>query len=123
MKIETIEDYEGLVAETAIYPREIPMLYVACGIAGEAGEVADKVKKLMRDKNLMETKAIVTEDKLALAKEVGDVMWYVTAAAKDLGYTLQEIMQMNADKLLKRKATGTLQGSGDNRELEVKDGK
>ncbi len=81
------------------------------GLIGESGEIAEKFKKLIRDKNGQ----LTAEDKKELAKEVGDVLWYVNSIGHELGYSLQEIAQMNLDKVLSRKARGVLGGSGDNR--------
>jgi NTP pyrophosphatase (non-canonical NTP hydrolase) len=81
------------------------------GINGEAGEVAEKVKKIIRDKN-----GVVSEqDKEDIAKELGDVLWYLAVFADQLGFNFEKIAQDNLDKLQRRKANGTLSGSGDNR--------
>ena len=81
------------------------------GINGEAGEVAEKVKKIIRDKNGV----ISDEDKLELAKELGDVLWYLAVFAHDLGVPLDNIAEQNLAKLQSRKARGVLGGAGDNR--------
>ena len=94
------------------------LIYPALGLAGEAGEVANKVAKLVRDKDLMDLDPIVDlemEDKLEIARELGDVLWMVTATANDIGFDLDEIAAMNLSKLKDRAKRGTLQGSGDNR--------
>ena len=108
----TLEEYQGIIAKTAIFPKELGLLYPGLGLCGEAGEVAEKIKKIYRDKQ----GEITTEDKQALKKELGDVIWYVTAIAEQLGLTLNEILEANYDKLIKRRETNTLSGSGDNRE-------
>ena len=77
------------------------------GLVGEAGEVAEKVKKLIRDKSRFSKDEII--------KELGDVVFYVTALANYYGSDLQEVIDMNIEKLDGRLARGTLQGSGDNR--------
>lgn len=87
------------------------MLEKVFGLVGEAGEVADKFKKLIRDKNAKPS----DEDKKELAKELGDVLWYVNSVGLYLGYSLEEIAQMNLDKVLSRKERGVTKGSGDNR--------
>jgi NTP pyrophosphatase (non-canonical NTP hydrolase) len=100
----SLDEYQEKVMTTAIYKDKI--LYTALGLCGEAGEVAEKIKKWLRDGEL---------DDIELAKELGDVMWYVAALSNDLGYDLSEIAEMNLIKLQSRKARGMLGGSGDNR--------
>lgn len=115
------KDYQKIIKETAIYPQEIGLAYCAMGLTGEAGEVADKIKKLYRDEDLHATNAvgkmlIIDENRVDIAKELGDVLWYVTAMANELGTSLEGIAEMNYNKLMKRRETNTLSGSGDNRE-------
>ena len=103
--------YQRSASSTAIYPDQHKIIYPALGMAGEAGEVANKVKKLIRDgpENRPET---WRED---IASEIGDVLWYCAALANDLNLTLGMIASQNLNKLQKRKAKGTLGGSGDTR--------
>ena len=96
---------------TAIY-ETLPVVYPALGLAGEAGEVADKVKKTIRDKGGNFTDETVKSE---IAKELGDVMWYLAATARDLGYTLEEIAEMNLVKTRSRASRDRVHGSGDNR--------
>jgi len=91
---------------TEFAPSSLP-IYPAMALCGEAGEFAEKIKKAWRDGTPL--------DRPGAAKELGDVLWYVGAAARDLGYTLEEVAQMNLDKIRSRRARGTLAGSGDNR--------
>lgn len=105
----TLNEYQRGAMETAIYPQ--PIIYPALGMCGEAGEVADKVKKVLRDNNSEFTE----EKKREIAMEVGDVLWYVATLANDLGYSLEEIAKMNYDKLKSRQMRGKIGGSGDNR--------
>lgn len=107
----TVEEYQEIIHKTAIYPKEIGLAYCAMGLTGEAGEVADKVKKIYRDGTDIDQKAI--------GKELGDVLWYITAMANELGLSLQDIMQANYEKLIKRRETNTLSGSGDDREVQA----
>jgi len=87
------------------------VLYPVLGLCGEAGEVAEKVKKVYRDKG-----GIITEDtKQELKKELGDVLWYISTISRDLGLTLEEVAQANIEKLTSRKARGVIHGNGDNR--------
>lgn len=81
------------------------------GLVGESGEIADKVKKILRDKNAVMTK----EDEQELAKELGDVLWYIATIATNLGANLDDIAMANIEKLKSRQKRGKLGGSGDNR--------
>ena len=81
------------------------------GLSGEAGEVAEKFKKIYRDKNGQ----IDDEDKQAISKELGDVLWYVATISRYLDIPLDEIAKLNLEKATGRKARGTLHGSGDDR--------
>ena len=87
------------------------MWIYALGLTGEAGEVADKLKKQYRDKGGI----ITTEAKTDLVKELGDVMWYVTRLAASLGFALCEVASINMGKLMSRAERGTIHGEGDNR--------
>lgn len=102
----TLDEYQSAAAKTAIYSSQHSILYPALGLAGEAGEVANKVKKMIRDNNL---------DRAGIAAEIGDVLWYVAALSRDLNLDLHDIALANLDKLYDRKARGTIQGSGDKR--------
>jgi NTP pyrophosphatase (non-canonical NTP hydrolase) len=107
-----ISDYQELSRRTAAYPGAGEnIVYPTLGLAGEAGEVAEKVKKLLRDDG-----GILSEERRdALAGELGDVLWYVAQVATEAGLDLEEIAQGNLDKLLSRKQRGVLSGSGDRR--------
>jgi len=87
------------------------LLHWVLGINGESGEIAEKVKKIIRDKNGQ----VSEEDKKELAKEIGDVLWYLAVFAEDLGMSLDDIAKANLEKLQSRKQRGVLGGSGDNR--------
>jgi len=87
------------------------LLHWVLGLNGEAGEVAEKLKKIIRDKNSV----ISEEDKQELAKEIGDVLWYLAVFANQLDISLDDIAAANLAKLKSRKERGTLSGSGDNR--------
>lgn len=106
-----LNDYQKSALTTAIYPNDGTVSYLALAISGEAGELADKVKKVLRDKDGVFSDA----DKKALALELGDVMWYVANMSKVIGYQLSDIAQMNIDKIAGRVKRGTLHGAGDNR--------
>ena len=81
------------------------------GLVGESGEVAEKFKKLIRDKQ----GRISEEDKVEILKELGDILWYVNAVSHLLGSSLEEVASNNLSKVLARKEQGKLAGSGDNR--------
>jgi NTP pyrophosphatase (non-canonical NTP hydrolase) len=108
----TPDKYENLAGMTAIFPKEKALEYLALGITSEAGEVAGKVKKLIRDG---EDKEGFEMKKLAIASEIGDVIWYCAMMAKEVGVPLNDIMKENLKKLHSRKERGTLSGSGDER--------
>lgn len=103
--------YQAATAPTAIYPPEHGLVYTALGLASEAGEVAGKVKKAIRD----EGGVISPERRDALAHEIGDVLWYCARLAAEIGYDLNDIGAMNLSKLNARKTQGLLGGDGDTR--------
>src|SRR5271168_3331670 len=97
----TFEEYQKRALTTVISSGDLfkDSLHWVLGINGEAGEVAEKVKKIIRDKDGKMT----NQDKQELAKEVGDVLWYLAVFAHDLGFSLDGIAQANLDKLKSRK--------------------
>lgn len=101
-----LNEYQKAASRTAIYSTAHSVLYPALGLAGEAGEVANKIKKMLRDGDF---------DKAAVAAELGDVLWYVAALSRDLNLDLHKIAMNNLEKLYSRKARGTLGGNGDTR--------
>ena len=106
-----LTDYQISALETAVDPEQYNIIYPALGMTGEAGEVADKVKKVIRDNKSQFTE----EKKREIAKEIGDVLWYCAVLAHDIGFSLEEVGRMNIDKLKSRQKRGKLSGSGDNR--------
>jgi len=106
-----LSDYQRLSRRTAEYPREAWLAYPALGLAGEAGEVAEHAKKAIRD----DGGEVVAERRAAMAKELGDVLWYVAQLATELELDLDEIAHANLEKLLSRQRRGVLSGSGDER--------
>lgn len=104
-------DYQSIAKSTAVYPDEYKVIYPALGLNGEAGEIAEKVKKILRDKEGM----ISPTERLGIIHELGDVLWYVAALATDMGIKLDEIAVLNRRKLEGRKENGTIHGNGDNR--------
>ena len=102
--------YQKAALSTAIYPDKV--IYTALGLASEAGEVAGKVKKILRDRG---GNFLGAEFREAVKDELGDVLWYVAALAADLGLKLDDIAQANLDKLADRVERGVIGGSGDDR--------
>lgn len=94
-----------------MFAEEYKILYPALKLNGEAGEVAEKVGKVLRDDDGL----FSDEKRKDIALELSDVLWYIAALADSLGYTLDEIGEMNIAKLADRKARGKIGGSGDNR--------
>ncbi len=88
-----------------------PIVYPTIGLANEAGEVAGKIKKIFRDKGGV----ISEEDRSALKKELGDVLWYLTQICTELDLTLEEVAEYNVEKLASRLQRGVIKGDGDDR--------
>jgi NTP pyrophosphatase (non-canonical NTP hydrolase) len=107
-----LSDYQTHSRATAVYPGAGDnLLYPTLGLCGEAGEVAEKVKKLVRDDG-----GVLTEERRsALSKELGDVLWYVAQLATEAELDLDDIAAANLEKLLSRRRRHVLQGSGDDR--------
>jgi len=114
-------EYSKAAQETAFYSKDpvAAFSYVTLGLVGEAGEIAEKVKKLLRDRDGMTVEEAlekgIKEKRLELAKELGDVLWYLAAFSREIGVTLEEVAKMNIEKLQSRKQRKVLSGSGDNR--------
>jgi len=108
--------YQTRSRATAGYP-EIGnnFVYPVLGLVGEAGEVAEKIKKLMRDEGVFTPQAVSDEAKAAITKELGDVLWYLAQLATELDVRLETVARENLEKLASRKERGHIHGSGDNR--------
>ncbi len=105
-------EYEKMIVETAVYPdKGKNFVYPTLGLVGEAGEVAEKIKKVLRE----ESGVVTDEKKEEIKKELGDVLWYLAALSRELGFTIEDVAQKNIEKLASRKERGVLHGSGDNR--------
>lgn len=103
-----LNKYQLFASTTAVYPENKGIEYTALGLAGEAGEYANKVKKIIRD-------GLTESTGEALISELGDVLWYVAMAGIETGFTLEEIATHNLGKLHKRKQEDKLSGNGDDR--------
>jgi NTP pyrophosphatase (non-canonical NTP hydrolase) len=116
MSFLTFEDYQSKTGKTAIYP-EVgqhtagSISYCALGAAGEAGEIANKVKKLLRD----DGGTLTPERKEQIRQEIGGVLWYLSQLCTEIGTTLEYAAAENLIILADRKERGMLKGSGDNR--------
>lgn len=105
------DKYQEFVNSMKIYPEQHKIVYPALGLAGEAGEIAEKVKKVLRDDNGEWSDA----KRAAILDELGDPLFYIAALADDFGFTLHQVMENNVSKLTSRMARGVMQGSGDDR--------
>jgi len=111
----TFEEYDKEAEKTAVYPREnnIGLCYVFLGLVEEAGECSGKIKKIIRDETSIEKG--IENKKQDIIKELGDVLWYVSACAREIGTDLETIARENNRKLQSRSERGTIKGNGDNR--------
>ena len=106
------KEYQKKSRKTALYPNlGDNIVYPTLGLVGEAGEVAEKVKKLIRDKKN------VVDDKFKneIEKELGDVLWYISQISTELELDMEGIAEKNIEKLYSRLDRGVIGGSGDNR--------
>ena len=108
----TAADYQARACETAIFPKHRATEYLTLGLTGEAGEIANKVKKFIRDGA---TKDEYLAKRIEIGYEIGDVLWYCAVLAEELEMNLGHIMEKNLEKLADRHKRGKISGSGDNR--------
>lgn len=106
-----LNEYQRKAVTTAKYPADTGLIYTVLGLASEAGEVAGKVKKAIRDENCV----ITDERKQQLVSELGDVLWYVAMVAVELNTTLDIVAQLNLAKLSDRDTRDVISGDGDTR--------
>ncbi|MCH7663161.1 MAG: nucleoside triphosphate pyrophosphohydrolase family protein [Chloroflexi bacterium] len=112
MDINEFDTYQKESRKTAKYPPiGHPIVYPTMGLVNEAGEVAGKVKKIFRDKGGQ----ISAQDRQALKKELGDVLWYLAQMCTELDLSLQDVAEANLTKLFSRLERGTIKGDGDER--------
>ena len=108
------DEYQKLTSKTALYTKpdtHYKLMYLSMGTAGETGEVIEKVKKLIRPVEV----TISDEKREDLKKEIGDVLWYISQLAKELGLSLEDIAQYNLKKLADRAERGVIHSEGDTR--------
>lgn len=106
-----LEEYQSFVRGTKRYSTQHAVLYPVIGLASEVGEVSGKIKKILRDQE----GEMTSENIVELISELGDVLWYVTCIADDLGVPLIDLFTVNVAKLTDRVERGVIHGSGDNR--------
>ena len=110
-KVSDLDMYQQVAKTTAIYPREQAIIYPTLGLTGEAGEVANKVKKIIRDDGNKINESLVQE----ISAEIGDCLWYISVLASDIGLELSDIAVNNTVKLKDRMNRGVIGGNGDKR--------
>lgn len=113
-------EFQKLALQTSAYPviegsGKSNLIYPALGLAGESGEYVDKVKKLWRNQGMTTAEFLSDEEKLEFVKELGDILWYVSASARELGVDLGYVAAVNIQKIMSRRARGVVKGEGDNR--------
>ena len=104
-------EYQQACKRTAVYPHILSLSYVTLGLAGEAGEVANKVKKVFRDNG----GELTPESIYAIADEIGDTLWYCAMLCEEMGLSLDGVMRANIAKLERRMESQTIHGDGDRR--------
>ena len=108
----TASMYQEKACETAIFPKKQAMEYLTLGLTGESGEIANKVKKFIRDGA---AKDEYLAKRIEIGYEIGDVLWYCAVLAEELEMNLGHIMEKNLEKLADRHKRGKISGSGDHR--------
>ena len=116
-KSGTFAAYDAFRKSKAFYPDsgDRGLVYPAMALCGETGELAEKVKKAWRDRGITNGNSLTIMERDLMLKELGDVLWYISAFADALGSDLETVASMNVEKLSGRDVRGTLKGSGDNR--------
>jgi NTP pyrophosphatase (non-canonical NTP hydrolase) len=104
-----LNEYQKEAINTAIYPKEDGLTYAVLGLVGESGEIAEKMKKMMRDS------IPIAEVKRDIGYELGDVLWYIANLANEIGMTLDEVATLNLIKVKDRTLRHKIQGNGDYR--------
>jgi NTP pyrophosphatase (non-canonical NTP hydrolase) len=107
----TFDDFEAAALTTVLYDDKYRIFYPALGLAGETGEVLEKIKKVFRDNDGV----LADEKRKEIAKELGDVLWYIAALCRDLDITMDDVAELVIAKLKSRAERNVLRGSGDER--------
>ena len=113
--MDSFDEYQSWSKETAVYPaghEKEKCAYLALGLVGESGEVAEKIKKFLRGDD---GETLSEERREDIKKELGDVLWYMARLSDELNIKLSDIAQLNHDKLVSRKKRSQIKGSGDDR--------
>lgn len=111
----TFEEYTKRALATAQFDPSLGLIYPALGIAGEAGEFVDKIKKEVRNNGKRFGSEMTEESRLSLLKELGDILWYINQSSDQLGSSLKEVAAMNIQKLEDRRSRNVIKSAGDNR--------
>src|SRR6476659_7965171 len=106
----TFEEYRLFVKGMKRYPEQFAILYPALGLCGEAGEIAEKIKKWLRDDKPNTQDDMAEERRQAILLELGDPLWYIVSLADDLGFTLDDVVNANVAKLSSRIDRGVIHG-------------
>lgn len=115
----SFKTYQELAEKTAVYPNKgSNFVYPALGLGGEVGEVQEKIKKVIRDQG----GELDEETRLAIKKELGDVLWYIAALCGEFDLSLADVALLNLEKLQKRQEANLLHGNGDDRESSLVEG-
>lgn len=116
LKHMELNEYQKKARETAMYPRVgNNFIYPALGLAGETGEVVEKIKKLIRNDGVETPEGVTVEKRDEIVKEMGDVLWYLSQLASELGVDLDIVAEKNLEKLVSRKERDVIKSEGDNR--------
>ena len=109
------DEYQDRALETATYPNVgNNLVYPAMGLAGESGEYCDKVKKMWRNKGVMDVSKLTIQERIEMVKELGDVLWYVASSERELDVDLSTVAYQNIAKLQDRRDRGVIKSEGDN---------
>ena len=109
-----LDQYQEVASKTAVFPTDNSLMYLTLGLCGEAGEVAEKIKKHIRDSGSLQNTYPI-HYKEALIRELGDVLWYLANLANELNVKLNKVARLNIEKIQKRMENNTLKGEGDDR--------